>query len=52
MSRSLALQPPHLGGQNLKPEGQHLSCFVGGMFILGGKLFLLPEHIDIGARLT
>ncbi|KEF50873.1 uncharacterized protein A1O9_13075 [Exophiala aquamarina CBS 119918] len=40
------------GRSNLNPEGQHLSCFAGGMFILGGKLFSLPEHVDIGARLT
>ncbi|KAK4171401.1 family 47 putative glycoside hydrolase [Triangularia setosa] len=34
------------------PEGQHLSCFVGGMFGLGGKLFNIPEHIDIGERIA
>lgn len=36
----------------LNPEGQHLACFAGGMFALGGRLFNLPEHVDIGARLT
>ena len=40
------------GRSNLIPEGQHLTCFAGGMFILGGKLLSLPEHVDIGARLT
>lgn len=40
------------GKSTLSPEGQHLSCYTGGMFILGGKLFSLPEHVDIGARLT
>ncbi|OQV05268.1 hypothetical protein CLAIMM_10038 [Cladophialophora immunda] len=40
------------GKPTLKPEGQHLSCFTGGMFILGGKLFSLPEHVDIGTKLT
>ncbi|KAL6251672.1 hypothetical protein RBB50_001882 [Rhinocladiella similis] len=40
------------GRATLIPEGQHLSCFTGGMFILGGKLFSIPEHVDIGARLT
>ncbi|RMZ88525.1 hypothetical protein DV736_g4243, partial [Chaetothyriales sp. CBS 134916] len=40
------------GESTLNPEGQHLSCFTGGMFILGGKLFSLPEHVEIGARLT
>ncbi|OAP56682.1 hypothetical protein AYL99_08794 [Fonsecaea erecta] len=40
------------GNSSLKPEGQHLSCFAGGMFILGGKLLSLSEHVDIGAKLT
>ncbi|KAK0721264.1 glycoside hydrolase [Apiosordaria backusii] len=34
------------------PEGQHLSCFVGGMFGLGGKLFNVPQHVDIGERIA
>lgn len=34
------------------PEGQHLSCFAGGMFGLGGKLFDIPEHVAIGERLA
>lgn len=34
------------------PEGQHLACFVGGMFALGGKLFALQEHVDLGLKLT
>jgi mannosyl-oligosaccharide alpha-1,2-mannosidase len=33
-------------------EGQHLSCFVGGMFALGGKVFDIAEHVDIGERLA
>lgn len=36
----------------LDTEGQHLACFAGGMFAMGGKLFNLPDHIEIGARLT
>lgn len=36
----------------LDPEGQHLACFAGGMFAMGGKLFGIPEHVDVGARLT
>ena len=35
-----------------KPEGQHLSCFAGGMFGLGGKLFDIPAHVGIGERLA
>ncbi|KAK0730948.1 glycoside hydrolase family 47 protein [Lasiosphaeris hirsuta] len=34
------------------PEGQHLSCFTGGMFALGGKLFNIPDHVDIGERMA
>jgi len=41
---------PHTIGHN--PEGQHLSCFTGGMFALGGKLFDIPEHVGIGERLA
>ncbi|KAK5069414.1 hypothetical protein LTR51_008664 [Lithohypha guttulata] len=36
----------------LEPEGQHLACFAGGMFAMGGKIFGIPEHVSIGARLT
>ncbi|KFH43926.1 Mannosyl-oligosaccharide 1,2-alpha-mannosidase-like protein [Hapsidospora chrysogenum ATCC 11550] len=34
------------------PEFQHLTCFAGGMFGLGGKLFGISEHLDIGERLA
>lgn len=33
-------------------EGQHLACFAGGMFGLGGKLFGNATHVSIGDRLT
>ncbi|KAK3293755.1 glycoside hydrolase [Chaetomium fimeti] len=33
-------------------EGQHLSCFAGGMFGLGGKLFDIPDYVDVGERLA
>lgn len=36
----------------LVPESQHLSCFTGGMFGLGGKLFGIKDHIDVGERLA
>jgi len=36
----------------LIPDGQHLSCFGGGMFGLGGKLFRIEEHVTIGERLA
>ncbi|KAK8061920.1 glycoside hydrolase family 47 [Apiospora phragmitis] len=38
---------PHLIG-----EGQHLSCFAGGMFLLGGKVFGIQEHLEIGEGLA
>ncbi|KAI1171736.1 family 47 glycosyl hydrolase [Nemania sp. FL0916] len=40
------------GRIDLQPEAQHLACFVGGMLGLGGKLFLLPDHVDIGEKVT
>lgn len=32
--------------------GQHLVCFAGGLFALGGRLFNQPKHLDIGRQLT
>ncbi|KAK0388133.1 hypothetical protein NLU13_4378 [Sarocladium strictum] len=40
------------GYPRLIPESQHLTCFVGGMFGLGGKLFQIDEHVNIGERLA
>ena len=41
------------GGQiRLIPESQHLTCFTGGMFGLGGKLFGIKNHVDVGERLA
>jgi mannosyl-oligosaccharide alpha-1,2-mannosidase len=40
------------GSVSRVPEGQHLSCFTGGMFGLGGKLFNIPEHVEIGEELA
>ncbi|KAK1961478.1 family 47 glycosyl hydrolase [Colletotrichum sublineola] len=41
-------------GNNVRrnPEGQHLACFTGGMFGLGGKLFGIKEHVGIAERLA
>ncbi|KAK0720240.1 glycoside hydrolase [Lasiosphaeris hirsuta] len=36
----------------LKPEGQHLVCFAGGMLALGGKLIENQTHVDRGEKLT
>ncbi|KAA8563731.1 hypothetical protein EYC84_011750 [Monilinia fructicola] len=42
----------HEDGIHLVPEMQHLTCFIGGMFALGGKIFGIDEHIDIGERIA
>lgn len=34
------------------PTGQHLACFAGGMFALGGKVFADPSHLVAGDRLA
>ena len=36
----------------LDPEGQHLTCFVGGYFALAGRLFQNGYHVDLGKKLT
>lgn len=33
-------------------EGQHLVCFAGGMYALGGKLFNNQKHQDIATKLV
>lgn len=33
-------------------EGTHLTCFAGGMFAVGAKLFGIDEDMDIAAKLT
>ena len=33
-------------------EGQHLVCFVGGLYALGGKLFGRQDHLDLATKLT
>lgn len=40
------------GKAYLNPEFQHLSCYAGGMFALGGKLLEKKDHISIGRKLT
>jgi mannosyl-oligosaccharide alpha-1,2-mannosidase len=39
-------------GPVLDARGEHLVCFAGGMLALGGKLFDLPEHVEVGRKLT
>ncbi|KAM7218608.1 Glycoside hydrolase [Rhypophila decipiens] len=40
------------GTNTLIPSYQHLSCFVGGMFGLAGKLLQLPYHVSVGEQIT
>lgn len=40
-------QPP-----KLEAQGQHLVCFAGGMFALGGRLMNQASHVKIGQKLT
>jgi mannosyl-oligosaccharide alpha-1,2-mannosidase len=42
-----------LGDNNhLDPESEHLACFIGGLFALGGRLFENATYLDTGAKLT
>ncbi|KAK3940996.1 glycoside hydrolase [Diplogelasinospora grovesii] len=36
----------------LRPDGQHLVCFAGGMFALGGKLTQNDDHVGLGEKLV
>lgn len=40
------------GAKKLIPESQHLTCFVGGMFGLGGRLFENKTQVTIGEKLA
>jgi mannosyl-oligosaccharide alpha-1,2-mannosidase len=37
---------------DLVAESQHLACFTGGMYALGGRLLENEEHVAIGERLA
>jgi mannosyl-oligosaccharide alpha-1,2-mannosidase len=41
-----------VGGPRLDPESEHLSCFIGGLYALGGRLFDNDEYLDVGAKLA
>lgn len=40
------------GVPRLDPESEHLSCFIGGLFALGGRLFDSEEYLNTGAKLA
>ena len=37
---------------NLKPENTHLTCFTGGMYAIGAKIFGREGDLDIAKKLT
>jgi mannosyl-oligosaccharide alpha-1,2-mannosidase len=39
-------------GPRLDPESEHLSCFIGGLFALGGRLFENNEYLSTGEKLA
>ncbi|KAJ9137689.1 alpha-1,2-Mannosidase [Pleurostoma richardsiae] len=36
----------------LDPESEHLACFAGGIYALGGRLFDRPAYVATGSRLA
>lgn len=36
----------------LSADPQHLGCFAGGMLALGGKIFGINHHVDLGMQIT
>jgi mannosyl-oligosaccharide alpha-1,2-mannosidase len=40
------------GSLSLDPQGQHLSCYVGGMLLLSGKLFNQSDQVELGRLVT
>ncbi|KAH8903012.1 family 47 glycosyl hydrolase [Coniochaeta sp. PMI_546] len=36
----------------LDPETEHLSCFIGGVYALAGRLLRRPRDVELGAKLT
>lgn len=50
------LLPGHLAAHTdppvLRPEMEHLACFLGGMFALGGRLMANETHVAFGRKLT
>lgn len=43
---------PKLGNGELEGENAHLTCFAGGMFGMGAKIFDRPEDLEIAKKLT
>jgi mannosyl-oligosaccharide alpha-1,2-mannosidase len=41
-----------LGTITLNPEGQHLTCFAGGMVAMGAKIFNRTDDLDVARKLV
>lgn len=39
-------------GPRLDAESEHLSCFIGGLYALAGRLFRNEKHVNTGAKLA
>ncbi|KAF2660627.1 glycoside hydrolase family 47 protein [Lophiostoma macrostomum CBS 122681] len=46
------LNVPQTGTGKLEAENAHLTCFAGGMFGMGAKIYDRPEDLDIAKKLT
>lgn len=43
---------PNAGKNQMVPEIQHLGCFTGGMYALGGRLLNNNSHVELGKQLA
>lgn len=50
MTKDLDANPP--GRTTFAYEGTHLTCFAGGMFAMGAKLFGIESDLKLGSQLT
>ncbi|KAI1085564.1 endoplasmic reticulum mannosyl-oligosaccharide 1,2-alpha-mannosidase [Whalleya microplaca] len=47
-----SVQVSNDGHVTLEEETEHLACYLGGVYGLGGKLFSNEEYVEVGAKLT
>ena len=40
------------GEEKLDPEGQHLTCFIGGLVGISSRIFKLPEDLQVAKKLV
>ncbi|KAK2609622.1 hypothetical protein N8I77_003116 [Diaporthe amygdali] len=43
---------PQRGQAVLDPESEHLACFLGGTYALGGRVLAREDYVDVGAKLA